>query len=134
MSVSPASGLRLPGAARPCVASGACHPPASGTLEVVSARVEPWKGGEPSPEELEDRIRGEGLRPHEWGNSPGDTYAWHRHDYAKVLYCVEGSITFHLREEDDVALSPGDRLEIEAGTDHAATVGPDGVRCLEAPR
>jgi hypothetical protein len=27
---------------------------------------------------------------------------------------------------------PGDRLEVEAGTDHAAIVGPVGVDCLEA--
>ena len=40
---------------------------------------------------------------------------------------------FHL-EQEDVELRAGDRLDIEPGTEHAATVGPDGVRCVEAPR
>ena len=31
-------------------------------------------------------------------------------------------------------LAPGDRLEIAAGTDHSATVGPEGVECMEAFR
>jgi hypothetical protein len=44
---------------------------------------------------------------------------------------VRGSIEF--QAEDIVcALVPGDRLEVEAGTDHAATVGAEGVDCLEA--
>ena len=31
-------------------------------------------------------------------------------------------------------LEAGDRLEVEPGTEHAATVGPDGVKCMEAAR
>lgn len=100
----------------------------------MPARVERGAGPAPTPEELESRLRAEGLRPSAWGNGPGDTYGWHAHAYAKVLYCVTGGITFHLRDGDDVALGAGDRLEIDPGTEHAATVGPDGVRCLEAPR
>ena len=88
----------------------------------------------PSPDDLDALMRAEGLDPRSWGNGPGDTYSWHRHEYHKVLYCVRGGIVFHLRDQDDVSLSPGDRLEIEPGTDHAATVGPDGVECVEAPR
>ena len=82
-------------------------------------------------EAIEERFRAEGLSPHAWGNPPRDTYGWHRHDYDKVLYCVSGRITFHGRD-GDYSLAPGDRLEIEAGTDHAATVGPEGVECMEA--
>lgn len=88
-------------------------------------------GDAPDLGEIEERFRAQGLHPHSWGNAPGDTYDWHRHDYDKVLYCVRGGITFHGRDED-FALRPGDRLEIEAGTDHAATVGPEGVECMEA--
>jgi quercetin dioxygenase-like cupin family protein len=40
---------------------------------------------------------------------------------------------FHVGRED-MELRAGDRLDIEPGTEHAATVGPDGVRCVEAPR
>ncbi len=43
-----------------------------------------------------------------------------------------GAITFHTRDSGDLELGPGDRLEIDAGTEHSATVGPDGVDCAEA--
>ncbi len=79
-------------------------------------------------------FRAEGCsEPRDWGNAPGDTYGWHSHGYHKVLFCLEGSITFHTLE-GDVELSTGDRLDLPAGLPHAATVGPDGVRCVEASR
>lgn len=85
-----------------------------------------------SPEALEAELRREELAPSRWGNAPGDTYGWHAHPYAKVLVCLTGGITFHTRDSGDLDLGPGDRLEIDAGTDHAATVGPEGVECAEA--
>ena len=100
----------------------------------MSVRVEPAGDGEtPRRAELEDWFRAEGLTPRPWGNGPGDRYGRHRHDYHKVLFCVSGSIVFHT-DEGDVELHSGDRLDVEAGTDHAATVGPDGVECIEAAR
>jgi mannose-6-phosphate isomerase class I len=33
---------------------------------------------------------------------------------------------------EDIVLRPGQRLDIPAGTRHAATVGPAGVECMEA--
>jgi quercetin dioxygenase-like cupin family protein len=74
----------------------------------------------------------DGLTPRSWANGPGDRYEWHRHGYHKVLYCVSGSIVFHTRDDGDLAVGAGDRLDIEAGTDHAATVGARGVECIEA--
>lgn len=71
--------------------------------------------------------------PREWANGPGETYGWHSHTYHKVLFCLSGSIVFHTRA-DDVALEVGDRLDLPPGTEHAATVGPSGVRCVEAGR
>lgn len=71
--------------------------------------------------------------PRPWGNAPGDTYARHSHDYHKVLFCLQGSITFHVGE-GDVELAGGDRLDLEPGTEHAATVGPRGCACVEASR
>jgi quercetin dioxygenase-like cupin family protein len=81
---------------------------------------------------LEARLLDEGLTPRTWANGPGDRYGWHRHGYHKVLYCVSGSIVFHTREDGDLAVGPGDRLDIEPDTDHAATVGATGVECIEA--
>lgn len=91
------------------------------------------EGALPTRAELEARLAHEGLAARGWANGPGDRYGTHAHRYRKVLYCVAGSIVFHTPEAD-LALGPGDRLEIEAGTEHAATVGPEGVECLEAAR
>ncbi len=71
--------------------------------------------------------------PRSWGNAPGDTYGWHSHDYHKVLYCLGGSIVFHMRD-GDVELTAGDRLDVEPGTEHAATVGSKGCDCVEASK
>jgi hypothetical protein len=71
--------------------------------------------------------------PRAWGNAPGDEYAWHAHGYHKVLFCLSGSIVFHT-PDGDVELAAGDRLDLEPGTKHAATVGPEGVGCVEASR
>ena len=83
--------------------------------------------------------------PRAWGNPPGDRYGAHSHDYHKVLFCLEGSITFHLTDggadadansdaNADMELSAGGRLDLPPGTEHSATVGPDGVGCIEASR
>jgi hypothetical protein len=71
--------------------------------------------------------------PRPWSNGSGDRYGRHDHGYHKVLFCLEGSITFHL-DQGDVELTSGDRLDLEPGTGHAATVGPDGCACIEASR
>ena len=79
-------------------------------------------------------FRAEGCSaPRDWGNPPGDTYGWHDHGYHKALFCLSGSIVFHTRD-GDVTLEAGDRLDLEPGTEHAATVGPQGVECVEASR
>ncbi len=84
-------------------------------------------------DELAARLRVEGLDPGSWGNGPGDVYAAHAHGYDKVLVCAAGSIVFGLpRAGTRVALGVGDRLDLPAGTDHDAVVGPTGVTCLEA--
>jgi quercetin dioxygenase-like cupin family protein len=71
--------------------------------------------------------------PRSWSNGPGDTYGRHDHPRHKVLFCLEGSIVFHT-DDGDVSLSAGDRLDLEPGTSHAATVGPSGCSCVEAWR
>jgi quercetin dioxygenase-like cupin family protein len=92
----------------------------------------PHDGPAPTGDDIRRRFVDEGLHPQGWSNAPGDRYGWHAHAYRKVLYCVEGSIVFHTHD-GDVELRPGDRLDIGPGAEHAATVGPDGVHCMEAP-
>jgi quercetin dioxygenase-like cupin family protein len=48
-----------------------------------------------------------------------------------VLFCLAGSIVFHT-DDGDIELTAGDRLDLEAGTSHSATVGRDGCECVEA--
>jgi len=97
----------------------------------MAARIAKAAVQRPEREQIEARYAEEGLSPYSWQNGPGDRYGWHAHGYTKVLYCVTGSIVFHTRE-GDLMLEPGDRLEVDPGTEHAATVGEHGVLCLEA--
>ena len=84
--------------------------------------------------DLDGRLRTEGLDPGHWSNGPGDRYPPHDHGYDKVIVVERGSISFGLGDRGAVDLAPGDRLELPAGTAHAAFVGPNGVACLEAHR
>jgi len=84
-----------------------------------------------SAESFSEEMRGLGHSVSEWSNGPGDTYAAHSHPYQKILCCLEGSIVFHF-DGRDLHLTPGDRTVVEPGVEHAATVGPSGVRCAEA--
>ena len=91
-------------------------------------------GPVPSQAELARRVGEEtGGEARWWSNGPGDTYDWHDHPYHKVLFCSKGSVVFHTRD-GDMELGPGDRLDIEPGTEHAATVGGEGVTCVEAAK
>jgi quercetin dioxygenase-like cupin family protein len=75
----------------------------------------------------------EGLQPYSWSNGPFDVYAAHSHSYNKVIYVVEGSVTFGLPGQNrELTLNAGDRLDLPAGTVHDATIGAQGVVCLEA--
>ncbi len=98
----------------------------------VSRWAEPERPDEAS---ILRKMHGEGLRPYQWSNGPGDVYAAHRHSYNKVIYVVRGSITFGLPDTgQEVYLEAGDRLQLPQGVAHNARVGPQGVVCLEAHR
>ena len=71
--------------------------------------------------------------PRSWGNAAGDRYGQHDHPFHKVLFCLSGSIVFHT-DDGDIELRAGDRLDLEPGTAHAATVGREGCECVEASR
>jgi quercetin dioxygenase-like cupin family protein len=75
----------------------------------------------------------DGLSPYSWSNGPQDVYAAHSHSYDKVIYVLQGSITFGLPQlEQKLTLKAGDRLDLPANVVHDAIVGPQGVICLEA--
>lgn len=93
----------------------------------------PWAGSTPPTEStLRQLMADEGLAPYAWSNGAGDTYSAHTHGYDKVIYVVRGSITFGLPElSQSLTLKAGDRLDLPAGVVHNATVGAEGVICLE---
>ncbi len=99
-----------------------------------NVEVRRWPSAErPTWDSIRKILADEGLQPYVWKNDPGDAYSAHDHPYHKVIYVVQGSITFGLPESGErLALNAGDRLDLPAGVMHDAIVGPDGVVCLEA--
>jgi mannose-6-phosphate isomerase-like protein (cupin superfamily) len=96
--------------------------------------VATWTPGDADRTAALQAFRSESCSPPRfWANAPGDHYGRHEHGYHKVLFCLKGSIVFHT-DAGDVELGAGDRLDLEPGTVHGATVGPDGCGCVEASR
>ncbi len=82
-----------------------------------------------------EKLQSEATGCYSWSNGPHDRYAPHSHPYEKVLYCVEGSVTFRLEQEHrEVELEAGDRMVLARGTIHSAVVGPRGCTCIEGRR
>ncbi len=89
----------------------------------------------PTEEELRHILINEGADPFIWSNEPGDIFAAHEHTYHKTVFIVSGSITYGFPiDGQPITLRAGDRLDLPAGVQHNAVVGPDGVVCLEAQR
>jgi hypothetical protein len=103
--------------------------------ELDRVNVSRRQGRALSREEAERKLGDEGLEAEAWQNGPDYTYIAHEHPYTKILYCVVGSIVFHVRDSSgevhDIGLEPGDRIELGSGISHSATVGPNGVICVE---
>ncbi|MEZ4642902.1 MAG: AraC family ligand binding domain-containing protein [Chloroflexota bacterium] len=103
----------------------------------AAVTVIPWERDEvPTEKLIRQLLTDEGLSAHRWSNRPRDVYSAHVHEFHKVLYVVQGSITFTLPDDDDaeLTLTVGDRLELPPGITHSAVVGPQGVACIEAQR
>lgn len=84
---------------------------------------------------MEEAIRAaleeEAQHCYRWSSGPAAAYEVHSHPFRKILYVVEGAITFTPQGKEPVAMKPGDRLELPPGTRHGAQVGPEGVTCWE---
>jgi len=106
--------------------------------ELEGVQVSRRQGPPLSRERAEELLRAEGLEAEAWQNGPDYRYIPHAHPYTKVLYCIVGNIVIHPTDAQgkvhDVNLEPGDRLELAKGVVHAATVGPNGVICVEGAR
>jgi quercetin dioxygenase-like cupin family protein len=81
------------------------------------------------------KLRSEASGCYSWSNGAGERYSPHSHSFEKVLYCVDGSITFALEDEGkQLELKQGDRMVLPAGTVHSAIVGASGCTCIEGHR
>ncbi len=96
----------------------------------MPASLTPRTTEKPTVDELRTRFHDREVDPRVWSSPPGDRFDWHSHQQHKILFCVEGAITFHTREEDFL-LEAGDRIDIEPDTSHAAHVHEEGVTCIE---
>jgi quercetin dioxygenase-like cupin family protein len=94
----------------------------------------PWAdAASPVEAELRRRLAADGFTAMTWSDPPHRTYAPHSHDHDECLWCVRGSITFHIAGADH-RLDRGDRLMLPRGTVHAATAGADGATYLIGER
>ena len=100
----------------------------------MGARVTPGAAAGLSDADVLALLATDGLEPSFWTGQPGQVFTWHDHEDAKILYAVDGALTFTVRDGSSYPLVAGDRIDLAAHTDHAATVGPAGVRCIEAYR
>ena len=93
-----------------------------------------WNEGQPPGEaDLRRRLVADGFAAMTWSDPPHRTYSPHSHDHDECLWCLRGSITFHIAGRDH-RLDPGDRLMLPRGTVHAATAGTDGATYLIGER
>jgi quercetin dioxygenase-like cupin family protein len=65
--------------------------------EVVVKRWPPDK--QPEESVIRKTLSAESLSPYQWSNAPGDVYGAHDHAYHKVIYVLQGSITFGLPDK-----------------------------------
>ncbi|RMF01308.1 MAG: cupin [Chloroflexi bacterium] len=100
----------------------------------MELNVTPWTDAEPPTEEvLREKMVEQELTVAHWSGQPQGVIEGHTHGYHKILAVVSGSIKFEFpTRHKTITLKAGDQLELPAGLRHTATVGMDGVTCLEA--
>jgi quercetin dioxygenase-like cupin family protein len=101
-----------------------------------TAIVQLWEqAGQPDFETLRSSLIAEGYQVVRWDSRPNQVYLPHAHIYSELLWLVAGSLVVILSEQERIlALEPGDRVELPAGTQHAVQAGVDGALYLLATR
>jgi len=87
----------------------------------------------PDEATLRARLAADGFEAWSWTDTPGATYAPHSHERDESLWVVAGDISFVIGDEA-YRLGPGDRLQLPAGTVHAAEAGAGGATYLVGER
>lgn len=92
--------------------------------------VRPWnETGAPSADALAERLAADGFSSFCWTDAPNAHYDEHEHDRDESIWVVSGVIRFGA-DGRELALGPGDRLMLPAGTRHTADAGPEGATYL----
>src|SRR5262245_60517038 len=98
-------------------------------LEVI-----PWPVSDaPAEGALRAQLAREGFEAFEWTDPPGARYGAHSHDHDESIWLLSGAIVFGA-DGRELALGPGDRLMLPAGTVHTARAGPGGATYLIGER
>ena len=102
--------------------------------QILPIQIKRWRGSHhPSVDRVVDVIRGEGLRPYVKENAPNHRVAVRSHNYAMVLFILDGSMEITLPDSNQIApLQPGDRVDIPAGVRYGTIVGKYGAKSVEA--
>ncbi|MEW6270045.1 MAG: cupin domain-containing protein [Thermodesulfobacteriota bacterium] len=96
--------------------------------------VRPWdESGELAVDALRARLEREGYSVFCWTDPPAAHYDAHAHDHDESIWLVSGKITFGTAS-GALALEPGDRLMLPAGTVHTADAGSGGATYLIGER
>jgi mannose-6-phosphate isomerase-like protein (cupin superfamily) len=92
-----------------------------------------WRGGQhPTAQAISQRMVGEGIRPYQYNPTPNFRQGPRSHGYAKILYCVEGSIEVILPDMNQShVLRAGDCIELPRGVRYAEIAGSRGACCYE---
>lgn len=96
----------------------------------MKLEVRRWDGsGAPTEDALAQRLAAEGFSSFAWSDTPDAHYDEHEHDRDESIWLLAGAIRFGA-DGRELALAPGDRLMLPAGTRHTADAGPEGATYL----
>ncbi len=87
----------------------------------------------PAAPVLRRALQTEGLSVLEWTDSPGTVYAVHAHPFGQVRVILSGQLRIGLPETaEEIVLTPGDRLDLDADVPHWEDVDGNGATYLAA--
>jgi len=100
----------------------------------ATAIIRRWQHATPpSAQTITKVMREQNLRPYTWTKQGNHRFPATTHNYAKVIYVVEGTVEVYLTENNERAtLRVGDSITLAAGLKYALWVGPRGATCSES--
>jgi quercetin dioxygenase-like cupin family protein len=101
------------------------RPAFCGKVKFMSIQVEHWSElTPPDPNELKERLQGEGYSVFQWSDAPGTKYGPHAHAEDQSHWILSGELEMRVGYETYI-LGPGDRDFLPANTMHSAFVPGD---------